>query len=203
MASSINGNIPQRDTDLDADPIRSNFQHAKDEIEELQDRDAEKLRGRNISSQAPTNGQALVWNQTSSHWRPETIAGGGDGDAHSIHGRAIASTTPTNGQALVWHQTGTQWRPETISGGGGGDATSIHGRSIASAAPTDGQVLEWNQAGNTWRPHTLPGGGGGGGVAVAHYANTAPASPANGTLWFNSTTGILAVWAQVTWININ
>ena len=35
------------------------------------------LRGRAISTTAPTNGQALVWNSTSSQWTPTTIATGG------------------------------------------------------------------------------------------------------------------------------
>lgn len=38
---------------------------------------ADKLQGRNVVSTAPTNGQALAWNSTSSQWEPQTISSSG------------------------------------------------------------------------------------------------------------------------------
>jgi hypothetical protein len=37
---------------------------------------ANKLQGNNVSATAPTNGQSLVWNNTSSQWEPQTVSGG-------------------------------------------------------------------------------------------------------------------------------
>lgn len=41
------------------------------------------LSSRNVASTAPTDGQALVWNNTSSVWEPQTIAGGA-GEANTM-----------------------------------------------------------------------------------------------------------------------
>ena len=39
---------------------------------------ANQIQGRSVSSTAPTNGQAIVWNSTSSTWQPGTISGSGE-----------------------------------------------------------------------------------------------------------------------------
>lgn len=36
---------------------------------------------------APSNGQALVWNSTTSHWEPGTVSGGGGGAVDSVNGQ--------------------------------------------------------------------------------------------------------------------
>jgi hypothetical protein len=38
---------------------------------------ATQLQGRSVASDAPTNGQALVWDAAQSRWEPGTVAGGG------------------------------------------------------------------------------------------------------------------------------
>jgi len=79
-----------------------------------------KIQGRTVASTAPTSGQALGWNSTSSQWEPTTIT---TATATSIQGRTVASTAPTSGQALGWNSTSSQWEPTTISSG----TTSILG----------------------------------------------------------------------------
>ena len=230
MASSINANIPVANTDIDANPIRGNFQAAKSEIEELQEGDAKKLRGRDVSSAAPTSGQALVWNQTGNHWRPETIhtdGGGGGGDGGTV--TEVIAGTGLSGGSITHSGTISLATPVSVAHGGtgattaaqaksnlgivegGGDAESIHGRAISSAAPSVGEALVWHNlpAPGRREPQAVSGGGGGGG-AVALYSGSPPwangaSRPAsdNGTIHFNSGTGVLSVWAQVAWVSIN
>jgi hypothetical protein len=52
-----------------------------------------KLQGKAVSSTAPANGQALVWNGTTSQWEPSAIAGAG---LWSSSGNNITNTNPGN-----------------------------------------------------------------------------------------------------------
>lgn len=44
---------------------------------------ADKLQGRNLASTAPTDGQAIVWDNAGSTWKPGTVSGGGGTPAGS------------------------------------------------------------------------------------------------------------------------
>ena len=105
----------------------------------------------NVSSTAPTNGQALVWNSSTSEWEPGTVSGGGgsysnsDVDAYLSGGTGIdystgeislantAVTTGTYGSAtksarITVDQQGrvTSITEATIAGGsGGGSGASV------------------------------------------------------------------------------
>jgi len=95
------------------------------------------LQGRSVSATAPTNGQALAWNNTGSVWEPTTITTSvpdADGSTKGIlqltndlggtassptvtglQGRDVSSTAPTNGQALVWNNSLSTWEPTTVT----------------------------------------------------------------------------------------
>ena len=45
----------------------------------------------NVSSNIPNNGQALVWNETSSTWEPGTVSGGGGGGDSDFNGGTISN----------------------------------------------------------------------------------------------------------------
>ena len=77
-----------------------------------------KVRGRNVATTAPTNGQVLVWNDSLAQWEPQNQSGTGT-NATQIQSRDVASTAPTSGQALAWNVTNNRWEPTTISGSGG------------------------------------------------------------------------------------
>ena len=68
------------------------------------------------STVPPTDGQALVWDNTAGQWEPGTVAGGGG--ATTIDGLTDVDTTtvaPTDGQALVWDNSNSQWEPGNVA----------------------------------------------------------------------------------------
>lgn len=103
------------------------------------------LQGFDVADTAPQNGNALVWNSTSSKWEPQGVSG----DATSLQGRPVDAATPTAGQALTWD--GSSWVPATTSG----NATSLQGNPISTAVPQDNSALLWNQSLNQWVPGTV------------------------------------------------
>ncbi|HXG32189.1 MAG TPA: hypothetical protein VNJ11_02405 [Bryobacteraceae bacterium] len=52
-----------------------------------------RIQGRNVSSAAPSDGQALIWNAAGSEWRPATVSSGGA--VTSVFGRTGAVTAQT------------------------------------------------------------------------------------------------------------
>lgn len=72
---------------------------------------ATSLQGRAVASDAPSAGQALVWDDTAGQWEPGTVSGGpgGGGDATSIQGRPVTDEVPADGQILAWDDTAGQW----------------------------------------------------------------------------------------------
>jgi hypothetical protein len=122
------------------------------------------LQNRPVANTAPSSGQALVWNSTSSTWQPGTVAGGG-GAITSVFGRTgvVASLT---GDYTFGQIAGTV--ASTQLPGAGGDlsgtltaatVTGIQSRAVANTAPSSGQALLWN--GSQWAPGAISGSGGG------------------------------------------
>ena len=99
---------------------------------------AVKIRGVDISSTPPTNGQALAFDYATQVYKPTTISGGGgDGNAITLRGRNIATTVPTDGQVLTWNPNISVWEPVSILGGSTGSVTftsGIHTVEIPSYA---------------------------------------------------------------------
>ncbi len=117
--------------------------------------DATTLQSRAVATTAPSDGQVLSWNSTSSEWEPATVSGGGGGsaDATTIQSRDVASTAPSDGQVLAWDSATSKWQPTSVSGAGGGsDATSIHGVAIADVTLDDGYIMVWDLDTNQWTP---------------------------------------------------
>ena len=77
------------------------------------------------STVAPTDGQALVWDNANSQWEPGTVSGGSVASIDDIGDVDTTTVAPTDGQALVWDNTAQQWEPGTVSGGGG-SVTSVN-----------------------------------------------------------------------------
>ena len=72
---------------------------------------------------APTDGQALIWDNANSEWIPGNVAA--DIGSTSIDALADVDTTttaPTNDQVLSWN--GTNWVPADAATGGGGGGSS-------------------------------------------------------------------------------
>lgn len=106
------------------------------------------LQGRSLSSDDPSDGYAIIWDNTNSIWKPGQVSGEGsftaDGDLSGsstsqtvvgIQSRTVASTLPTNGQALVWNDSLSQWEPQTVAG------ISFTIDSFAKTAPNSSTIL--------------------------------------------------------------
>jgi hypothetical protein len=70
----------------------------------------------NISTTAPTDGQALVWNDSDNEWKPGTVASsGGATQINDLSDVNTTTTAPTDGQALVWDSANSEWIPGTVA----------------------------------------------------------------------------------------
>ena len=147
-----------------------------------------------IYTTAPTNGQTLVWDNANNKFIPGAASGGSYNDAAvDTH---LNQSNPTSGYVLSWDGSDYAWVAQ--SGGGGGAAT-LQVSDAAPSSPTandlwlnstnmklfvyyaDGSSNQWVEVG---AGGTISGGGGGSSVSVA---DTAPTSPSDGDMWFNST----------------
>lgn len=128
------------------------------------------LQSRALSSTAPSNGQALVWNSAGALWQPGTIAG----NVSSVFGRSGAITAQS-GDYSFGQISGTVGSAQLPAAGGdiGGalttaTVTGIQSRAVANTAPVNGQALVWNSSASQWQPSNVGGGSGGGGAAMAY-----------------------------------
>lgn len=84
---------------------------------------------------APTDGQALIWDNANSEWVPGGVVA--DISSTSIDALSDVDTTtaaPTTNQVLAWD--GTSWAPAdaSVGGGGGGSATARLSESATAAS---------------------------------------------------------------------
>lgn len=142
---------------------------------------AVQLQFRPLAETAPTDGQAIVWDDANTTWKPGTVSGGGGGNATQLQGRNIATTAPTAGQVLAWNATTSKWEPT----GGGGTVTfntvGTHYWSVpaftryarvqittpAGAAGTDGQGTDGENGGDVTQGAPLVGATGTDGSGLA------------------------------------
>ena len=100
---------------------------------------AKKLGGRPVSTVAPANGQAVVWNSTTGFWEPGTVAGGSGTITGFISlGAGIApAATPSGKAGQTWqnNSTGELW----VSNGS------------AWVAPSPKSSIPWSQLGQAAR----------------------------------------------------
>ena len=115
----------------------------------------------NTVTNAPSDGQALVWDATQNYWKPGTVAS----EAPSIaldDLTDVSVANPASGQFLKY--ASGSWSNVALAYADISDAPAVPS-SIGdlsdvdlSDAPIAGQVLVWN--GTTWKPDDQAGGGG-------------------------------------------
>ncbi|XZF60635.1 MAG: beta strand repeat-containing protein [Gloeotrichia echinulata DVL01] len=121
---------------------------------------ANQIQGRSVSSTAPTNGQAIVWNSTSSTWQPTTISGSGEINT--------ASNVGTGGVGVFRQKTGVNLEFRNINAGS--NRITVTSDTVANEIDID--VIEANLS----LPNlggTLPISKGGTGATTASAALTA------------------------------
>jgi len=118
-----------------------------------------------VSSAAPSNGQALVWNASGNTWQPGTVSGGGGGSSN-VPTQDDAPSSPTDGD--LWWESDTaklkiyyddgntaQWVDASPAGGGG--ASNVSGLSdVSVTSPQDGDILIYNSGVPGWVNSDVP-----------------------------------------------
>lgn len=101
----------------------SSHSHTESDITDL-DHDAVKIQSRNVDSTAPTDGQALVWDNANSKWTPGTVAGSSPlttkGDLYTYSTTDARLPVGTDGYILTadsTQATGMKWAAASSSGG--------------------------------------------------------------------------------------
>ena len=117
------------------------------------------IQSRAVSSTAPTNGQVLQWNNSSSEWEPTTLSGGSTYTAD----RFLSTDGSGNIQTFDFSQD------LSSTTAGVATVTGIQTRAVSTTAPTDGQVLQWDNSASEWVSTTPSGGGGGGNTLDEAY----------------------------------
>lgn len=112
---------------------------------------ANKLQGLDISTSSPVNGQALVWNSTSSKWEPG-IVGAGSGTVTSVG--ATSSTTQLTITGSPVTTSGTlNFTLDTTANVY--NANKLQSRDVGTTSPSNNQVLAWDGGTLKWEPKTL------------------------------------------------
>ena len=73
-----------------------------------------------VSAASASNGQALVYDETSQKWQPGTVATSGSGDGASALDDLtdVSAASASNGQYLIYDSSLQKWRPSTLASSG-------------------------------------------------------------------------------------
>jgi len=132
------------------------------------------IQSRAVSASAPSNGQTLVWNGSTSTWTPMIATAGNSDMVDGYHaGNASNMVAVSNGTLCSGlnadqldgnHSSAfaTSSHTHTVSGDASGTVTGtitvggLQGRTVNATAPSTGQALTWN--GSAWAPATVTAG---------------------------------------------
>jgi hypothetical protein len=153
------------------------------------------------STVAPTDGQALIWDNGNSEWKPGNVdvtssdldMGGNKvlfANMYATEGD-LPSATTYHGMFAHVHSTGAGYFAHAgawVKLANYSDIPSVYTDSavdthLNTSTAASNQVLSWNGTDYVW---VTQASGGGGGASVS-VSDNAPTSPSSGDLWFNST----------------
>ena len=139
----------------------------------------------NVNTATPTDGQALVWDNSNSYWTPGTVGGAltiqDEGSSLSTAGTTLNFV----GAGVTASGTGAT-KTITISGGGGGSSLTVQdeGSALSTAATTLNFVGAGVTASGTGATKTITISGGGGGSSLSVKDEGSALSTAATTLNF-------------------
>ena len=172
----------------------------------------------NVNAPAPSDGQFLKYVSASSEWQPAAIptinnlddvgdvniTSATSGDFLKWNGSAWVNDpvnlgTDTTGDYVQSLVAGTGISLANNSGEGATPTVTLNAAiddlsDVSAAAPTSGDVLSWN--GSAW-VSSAPSSG-----ASLTVSATAPSSPSEGDMWFESDTGRTYVYYDSAWVEI-
>lgn len=143
------------------------------------------LQGRAVAATAPTNGQALVWNSTTSEWEPQNQSGGGGAPTSATYlvetadGTLSAERVVGNSTSVTanWATPGqVTFERAALTGdvvaSANDNATTvhkIHNHDMQSGTPADNDVWSYQSSGSMWHHRTLSQAG----IAAAVHTHAA------------------------------
>jgi hypothetical protein len=156
-----------------------------------------KLQGRPVSAAAPTTGQSLAWNSTSSSWTPQTITGaqGPQGPAGATGSQGAAGATGSQGPGGATGATGAAGStgatgPQGAAGTNGTNGAIAHIQNSGTNLPVE-LALNFTGGGCTDDPTNNSTDCTGAGIAGLNIALNGTTQGTQATLNFVSGTGIV------------
>jgi hypothetical protein len=121
-----------------------------------------------VNAPAPTDGQTLIYQTSTSTWIPGTASGGGSGDMlkstyDTTNNGVVDNSEKLNNQAASFYlsrtnHTGTQSASSITGLASVATVGTLDSLSdVVASAPTTGQILQWGGA--SWIPATVTGTG--------------------------------------------
>ena len=101
-----------------------------------------------------TNGQALIWNSSTSKFEAGNVSGGG-GSNVTLTSFSVTTASPSGNGSLTYDNAGVfTFTPANVSGGGGGIDTAGVDTHLNTSGASSGQVLTWNGSDYAWTAKT-------------------------------------------------
>ena len=101
-----------------------------------------------------TNGQALIWNSSTSKFEAGNVSGGG-GSNVTLTSFSVTTASPSGNGSLTYDNAGVfTFTPANVSGGGGGIDTAGVDTHLNTSGASSGQVLTWNGSDYSWTAKT-------------------------------------------------
>jgi hypothetical protein len=145
---------------------------------------------------SPTDGQALVWDTTTSKWINETVSA--VSDITSLTDVTISGVIANN-EVLAYDTASSLWINQTADEAG--LATSSHNHSLDSLSNvyinslTDGDAIMWSSASSAWTNQEIL-------FEAAQISATEPYPAAQGDLWYKDDTAQFFIYDGYSYVEI-
>ena len=110
----------------------------------------------NVDVTGITNGQALIWNSSTSKFEAGNVTGGSGNSNVTLTDFSVTTATPSGNGSLTYNNAGVfTFTPANVSSGSGGIDTAGVDTHLNTSGATSGQVLTWNGSDYSWTAKTV------------------------------------------------